>query len=68
MTLKAGTQIRTKGSPSVGGMPAVTPETAHIRRWNQRISGERMNGWHVIRFDTDGAECLMHESNFEVIV
>lgn len=65
--MKAGTRISTKGSPSIGGMPQVAPETAVICPWNRRISGEPMRGWHVVKFDSDKAVLLMHEENFTVI-
>lgn len=64
---KPGTRIKFEGSPSIGGMPAVSPETATVLRWTRTINGERMDGWHVVRFDSDKAVLIAHESRFEVL-
>ena len=59
--IKCGARIQTI---SRGGGPS---ETGTICRWLRHISGERMPGWHVVRFDCDGARVCMHESNFKVV-
>ena len=57
MTLKVGTRIELDGN---------IPEIAIIGRWNTTISGLRMEGWHIVKFD-DGGALRIHESRFRVI-
>ena len=65
MTLKRGTRIEMHGTPAFPGFPGVAPERATIAPW-RKISGPRMDGWHIVRFDDGGALCV-HESRFRVI-
>ena len=67
MTIAHGTRVETNGFPSIGGFAAVAPETARIVRWRPKVNGERMEGWHIIKFDCDGGMLCMHESRFRVI-
>ena len=64
-TLSAGTRIELRGTPMCGGFPGVAPELATIARWT-KISGPRMDGWHVVKFHTGGSRCI-HESSFRVV-
>lgn len=64
--MQSGTRIEFHGTPAMGGFPAVTPEQAVIARWNEKISGPRMPGWHVVKF-ADGGKLIAHETRFRVI-
>jgi hypothetical protein len=62
MILKPGTRIEVKRfAPQ--GRPS---EPATIGRWNQRINGPRMDGWHLVRFESDGARLIIHEERFSL--
>lgn len=62
--LKAGTRIELD---TIGQWFPSTPERATVCRWNRRINGERMDGWHLVRFDSDRAQLCVHESRFQVV-
>lgn len=63
--LSTGTRIELRGTPSCGGFPGVAPEMATIARWT-KISGPRMDGWHIVKF-LDGGKLCIHESGFRIV-
>jgi hypothetical protein len=65
--LKHGTKVRTKGFPACGGFPPVEPEDMTIVKWNVARNGERMPGWHIVRFVKGGGRLCMHEERFTVV-
>lgn len=66
MYLRPGTRIELHGTPAMGSFSEVKPEQAKIGQWRKSVSGERMPGWHIVRFNDGGALCV-HESRFRVI-
>jgi hypothetical protein len=65
--MKPGTKIVLKGFPSMGGFPAVPPESATVARWNVEINGHRMDGWEIVKF-RDGGKLCVHVSRFDLAV
>lgn len=64
--LKAGTKIQILGFPSMGGYPAVAPESATVLRPTKE-NLPLPNGYHVVKFDRDGTKICIHQSKFRVL-
>lgn len=60
--MTTGTHIEVFGFDFDG---TATFEAAVIARWT-KISGPRMDGWHIVRF-ADGGKLMCHESRFRVV-